>query len=416
MKLLLRTFGCRANQYDSEAVRAMVRAAGGELVDDAAEADVALFNSCAVTAGAEAELRREVRRTAGRNASLRTVIMGCASALERSSGDLDLRTLPTVVTLVAGADLNAVGRALGISAPSTPPSQQSGARALLRIQDGCDEHCTFCTTVLARGRNRSRDIDALVEEAARLADHHTEIVLTGVHIGSYGTDAGSSLSALLDRLVAEVPAARFRLSSLEATEVDPSLADRIVARDGHVASYLHAPLQSGSDRVLKRMGRHWYSATTYARAIERLAARQSVLGLGADVITGFPGEDEDDHRATVALVRALPFTALHVFPWSARPGTSAERLAGRVAPEVARARALELRSLASDKAERYRAGRAGGAADIVVIRDGDRREGLTEDYLSVALGNGAPRRGARFHARLASVGGTLTAHAVTVSP
>src|SRR5205814_1248244 len=141
------------------------------------------------------------------------------------------------------------------------------------------------------------------------------IVLTGIHIGSYGADIGTSLSLLVESLVTKVPSVRFRLSSLEATEVDERLFDLLV--DGtHLAPYLHAPLQSGSNRILKRMGRHWYSAESYAARIARIAAARTVFGFGADVISGFPGETEDDHRATAALVERLPFTSLHVFRYS----------------------------------------------------------------------------------------------------
>lgn len=414
MKLFLRTFGCRANQYDTEAVRAMALAAGAELVADAALADVAVFNSCAVTTEAEADLRQQVRRAARANPGLRTLIMGCASALPEREGALSLRALPTVSHTLPGADLAGVALALGVTPPAgVRTTHQTGARALLRIQDGCDEHCTFCATTLARGASRSRPEETLVEEAERLAALHPEIVLTGVHIGSYGADTATSLGALLERLVRDVPQVRFRLSSLEATEVDDRLAELLTGAPGRVAPYLHAPLQSGSDRLLRRMGRHWYTAATYAAAIERLVARAPVFGVGADVIAGFPGETADDHAATLALLAALPVTGLHVFPWSARPGTAAERLGARVAGDVARGRAAALRALGASLETRYRAGRAGGTADVVVCREGgDERTGLTEDYLSVLPGDPASPRRSRYAARLRSHGGRLVADAI----
>jgi threonylcarbamoyladenosine tRNA methylthiotransferase MtaB len=412
VKLYLRTFGCRANQYDSEAVRAMVVAAGVSIVDAPDDADVAVFNSCAVTSEAVADLRQQLRRAARRNPRLRSVVMGCASA-EPEAGASALASLPSVRALVAGADLRAVAGALELPMPdSVRTSHQSGARALLRIQDGCDEHCTFCVTTLARGAHRSRPADLLVSESRELAEHHAEIVLTGVHIGSWGREAGSSLGALLERLVTEVPRARFRLTSIEATEVDERLADLLVGAPGRVAPHLHAPLQSGSDRVLRRMGRHWYSAAAYAAAVERLAARASVFALGADVIAGFPGERAEDHAATMALATSLPFTSLHVFPFSPRPGTAAPRLPDQVVPSVARARAAELRELGARHAERHRAARVGGTADVVVVRGGSSPEGLTEDYLAVSVEPGVPR-GARLAARLLEDGNRL--HAATVT-
>ncbi len=403
MKVHLRTFGCRANQYDTEAVRAMLAAAGAEVVQDAAEADVAVFNSCAVTAEAEADLRKAVRRATRERPGLRSVIMGCASALPRASDDpARLDTLPGVEALVAGADLVQLARALDLPPESAlaVAGTQSGARALLRVQDGCDEHCTFCATTLARGANRSRPVAALLDEAQRLAERHPEIVLTGVHIGTYGRDAGTSLGALLEALVARVPGARFRLSSVEATEVDDQLSSLLRDADRHVCPYLHAPLQSGSDRLLRRMGRHWYTAAAYADAVERLTGDRPVFGLGADVIAGFPGETEEDHAATLALVERLPFTALHVFPYSARPGTAATRLPDPVAPAVAQRRAAELRALARVKGESYAARRSGGSADVVVIGEGARRSGMTEDYLTVRLTDPSLPRGTRLRATL----------------
>lgn len=407
MKVYLRTFGCRANQYDSERVRAMVQAAGGTIVAEPRDADVAVFNSCAVTAAAEADLRQGVRRAAREQPALRSVVMGCAAALDakpRGARTAPLSALPSVDVVVAGADLPAVAAALGLERAerldAVPTRGQSGARALLRVQDGCDEHCTFCATTIARGAHRSRAIDALVAEATALAAHHPEIVLTGVHIGSYGLDTGGSLGGLVRRLVRDVPHVRFRLTSVEATEVDPELRELLTSEPARVAPYLHAPLQSGSDAVLRRMGRHWYRAAGYARAIERLVRDTPVFGLGADVIAGFPGETAADHCATVDLVERLPFTSLHVFPWSPRPGTAAERLPDRVAPSQIAERAAELREVSARKAAEYRAARVGGIADVVVVTGAPRREGITGDHLTVRAADVSLPRGSRFLATL----------------
>jgi len=394
VKAYLRTFGCRANQYDTEAVRAMIEASGGEIVATPDDADLAVFNSCAVTAAAEADLRQSVRRAARRAPALRTVVMGCAAARD----DGTIAALPTVEQVVAGGDLLGVAEALGLPAPAVPPHVQTGTRALLRIQDGCDEHCTFCATTLARGAARSRRVDTLVNEAERLADHHPEIVLTGIHIGHYGVDTDTTLSALVERLVREVPRVRFRLSSLEATEVDDRLRE-LFAEPDRLAPHLHAPLQSGSDAVLKRMGRHWYKAAAYVAAVERIAASVPVFGLGADIIAGFPGEKEEDHRCTVALAESLPFTYLHVFPYSVRPGTAAERLDGHVAASTIERRAAALRAIADRHGAAHRASRMGRECDLVVMGTAARREGLTEDYLTVAVDPSIPR-GTRCRARL----------------
>lgn len=399
VRVYLQTFGCRANQYDSEAVVAMVGAGSGIIVESIDDADVAIFNSCAVTAEAEADLRQQVRGAARRNPRIRTVVMGCAAATSAPA----IAALPRVAAVVPGAELTRLADAIGLAVPSgaIATGAQRGTRGLLRVQDGCDEHCTFCATTLARGANRSRPVATISAEAARLAEHHAEIVITGVHIGTYGQDLGSTLGELLERLVRDVPDVRFRVSSVEATEVDARLAALLTGDPRRVAPYLHAPLQSGSDAVLRRMGRHWYTAREYLSAIEALVTRSAVFGLGADIIAGFPGETSADHAATVDIVQSLPFTSLHVFPYSRRPGTAAERLGGDVPGGTRRERAAALRQLGDASAAAYRMRRVGGEADVIVIghRDG-RRDGLTEDYLSVRLADPSLVRGARIHAVL----------------
>ena len=184
MKVFLRTFGCRANQYDSEVVRSLVAAGGGEVVATPDEADVAIFNSCAVTHEAVVDLRKGVRRATRRREGLRSIVMGCAAAVDRG----ELRTLPSVDHVIPGADFPAIAAALGLPGGATAVIRgaQSGTRALLRIQDGCDEHCTFCATTMARGENRSRPVNDLVAEAQILAESHPEIVLTGITSGRTG--------------------------------------------------------------------------------------------------------------------------------------------------------------------------------------------------------------------------------------
>jgi threonylcarbamoyladenosine tRNA methylthiotransferase MtaB len=390
----------------------MAEAGGASIVDALEDADFAVFNSCAVTADAVADLRQQIRRGARRNPALRSVVMVCAAALVHGrDAKRSLRALPTVESLVGGADLEGVARALDVDPvlATARSARQSGARALLRIQDGCDEHCTFCATTLARGANRSRPIQELVAEAERLSEWHGEIVLTGVHIGTYGHDSGSSLSALVERLVRAVPRTRFRLSSVEATEVDDALRERLVARDGGLVPYLHAPLQSGSDRILKRMGRHWYTASSYAAAVERIVRDAPVFGLGADIIAGFPGESEDDHRATASLLESLPFTGLHVFPYSERPATAAERLGGRVSSGEIRKRARVLREVGERKADAYRRLRAGGEAELLILGNAATREGLTEDYIRARCTDPSVERGSRVMVRLEYAGGAMLA-------
>ncbi len=387
MNVYFHTFGCKANQYDTERVRQAFADAGVTVVDAPEAADLAVVNSCTVTQESEAKLRRYVRHQA--RAGRDTIVMGCAAALDGGT----LASLPRVRAVVGGADPEPVLRAAGVVATRVDQVLRrfaGSARGWLKIQDGCDEHCTFCATTIARGANRSRPVGDLVAEARALAEHHAELVLTGVHIGTYGKDREGSLGALLDTLVTSVPEVRFRLSSIEATEVDDQIARLLLAVPDRVAAHLHAPLQSAANRVLKRMGRHWYTAETYRARIEWLAGRLPVFGLGADVIAGFTGETDAEHRATLDFIAALPFTYLHVFPFSVRPDAPAAKLAGRLPEAVVRERARELRTLGEDKTAAYRAVRRGGRGDGVVCgRQSGRVEVLTQDYLTVYLSSHA---------------------------
>ncbi|MEO5903428.1 MAG: MiaB/RimO family radical SAM methylthiotransferase [Gemmatimonadaceae bacterium] len=414
MKVFVQTYGCRANQYDTEAVLGLLASASVEVVQNAENADFAVFNSCSVTSAAEADLRSGIRRAVRLNPSIRTVVMGCAPGIsDRSEATTPLASLPSVEWLVVGGDVRGVGVALGLSLPDVArPTTQTGSRALLRIQDGCDEHCTFCVATRARGSNRSRHIGEIINEAVSLSATHPEIVLTGIHIGTYGADTGSSLGELLERLVAETESVRFRLTSIEATEVDERLAWLLTSDSRRVAPHLHAPLQSASSRILRRMGRHWYDAASYSSAVIRLIGERDIFALSGDVICGFPGETESDHSETVDMVRALPFTALHVFPYSPRPGTAAIKLKDAVADSTVSRRARELRAIAAEKAQLYSARQSGRIADVIAVGNG---VGLTEDYLSVDIPDLRIPRRSRFGATLDFVNGRLVAIPVSVT-
>jgi len=196
--------------------------------------------------------------------------------------------------------------------------------------------------------------------------------------------------------------------------VDAQL-EELFQHPARLAPHLHAPLQSGNDRVLRRMGRHWYTARDYGHAIERIARSLPVFGLGADIIAGFPGETELEHQQTMALVGWLPFTYLHVFPYSSRPGTAAERLPEHLPSDVVQRRARELRTLGEAKARAHRASRVGTIADVIAVRS-DTREGMTEDYLAVRIAEPILPRGTRLTARLDGDAETLTAHPFDAGP
>lgn len=404
MRVFYHTFGCKANQYDTERMRQEVEARGGGTASSAAEADVVVVNTCTVTNQADADARRMIRRLQRRNPEVRIVVAGCSAALKAP-----VYEAMEVAGVVAGHDPVQVAGAVDSSLPHTPLVQLSDRRALdrldvepvgaellarragatrgwLKIQDGCDRKCAFCATRLARGESRSRPADEIVAEARVLALHHPELVLTGVHIGHYGVDLpdGPALSGLTARLLDEVPEVRFRLGSVEATEIDDDLVDLLVTSGGRLAPHLHMPLQSGADPVLRRM-RRWHTREQYRRRTLDIAARLPVLGLGADVITGFPGETDADHEATARLVDELPFTYLHVFPFSPRDDTVAAQLQLEmpVPQRVAGERSRDLRERVAEKGADYRRRRAGQGAEVVVEDGG---QALTGDYLRVRLG------------------------------
>jgi threonylcarbamoyladenosine tRNA methylthiotransferase MtaB len=426
-RVAFHTFGCKANQYDTERMRQEVEARGAEAVADWAEARVVVVNTCTVTNQADAGARRFIRKVRREHPEARIVVAGCSAALRAPEYQAMKETAGVVEghdpSRVAQAVLPHLGRRdetpklvqLGVRKRSLDRMdaepvgaeillrRDGGTRGWLKIQDGCDRKCAFCATRLARGESRSRPPDEVIREALTLARVHPELVLTGIHIGHYGMDLelDLTLGRLLARLLDAVPDVRFRLGSVEATEVDDLLLELLVTSGGRVAPHLHMPLQSGADPVLRRM-RRWHTREMYrVRAleiIEAMAARgltisdgAPVLGLGADIITGFPGETEDDHRATAELVEELPYTYLHVFPFSPREGTVAADLVEEmpVPQRVAGERSKELRDIVQAKGEAYRRRRAGTSARVVL--EGEGRSALTEDYLRVGVSGPPPK-------------------------
>ncbi len=395
MKVHFITFGCKANQYDTERFRQELQARGVEVVDDAESADACVINTCTVTNNADATARRAVRRVRKENPGARIVVAGCSAALRPEM----FEEMKGVTGVVGGHDPVQVADAV---APESPllelheepiggallQRNERGTRGWMKIQDGCNRRCSFCATQMARGVSRSRHPDEIVAEARALSEVHREIVFTGIHIGHYGLDlnergapAEHSLSKLVGRLLEEVPGVRFRLGSVEATEIDNELLGLLQDSGGRLVPHLHVPMQSGADPVLRAM-RRWHTRAQYRDRMVEIAEALPYLGLGADVIVGFPGETEADFEQTRALVEELPFTYLHVFPYSVRDGTAAASLPDRVPGDVAAERSRELREVALEKGLQYIRSRAGQAAEVIV-EDGE--FGLTEDYLRARL-------------------------------
>jgi threonylcarbamoyladenosine tRNA methylthiotransferase MtaB len=417
-RIYFHTFGCRANQYDTERMRQLLELRGCETVGDPAQADAVVVNSCTVTANADSELRRYVRavdrRSGGRVA---VVVAGCAAAVAPEA----IRALEGVSAVVPGQDPEAVARSLGVRAVGPLESEAGvlersarGTRAWLKVQDGCDLNCSYCLIRVARGGSRSRGVEEIVAEARRLGEHHPEISLTGIHIGLFGKDLAprTSFASLLETLLERVPDVRFRVGSLECNQLDDRVIRLMEDSGGRLAPHLHVPLQSGSDRVLRRM-RRAYPSGRYRERVERLCVRVWPLGLGTDVIVGFPGERDEDHRATLELIEALPFTYVHVFPYSERSGTDAVRLPDPVPPRVKAERSREIRALVRAKAEAYRRSRVGTMARVVLEGDG-RVTAVTGDYLKLPASASLVAGGPRLQpARIAAADGELRAEAYT---
>ncbi len=409
-RVALTTLGCRLNQVDGLELGAALEARGFRAVSADEPADVVVVNTCTVTARADFSDRQAIHRAVRRHPGARVVVTGCwaqtdpeavarVAGVDLVVGNADKARLPELVERLLDAPL-ASGRraerhvsdiaAVRELAPGPPTRALDRSRAFVKVQDGCQHRCAFCIVPLARGVSRSREPHAVIEQVRRLAEAgHRDVTLTGVDLGHYGRDLAprTTLAALL-RQVVEVRGLRWvRLSSVLPAYFTAELVE-VVAGSPVVAPHLHVPLQSGSDAVLRRMRRP-YTAAMYRRLVERLAAAIPGLGLGADVIVGFPGETDADFAATRAMIEALPFTYLHVFPYSHRPGTEAATLGDGVDTTTIAARGRELRTLAADKSLAFRRGLMDSTHDAVVLETRDRASGalvgLTGAYVEVVF-------------------------------
>ncbi|MBI2157598.1 MAG: tRNA (N(6)-L-threonylcarbamoyladenosine(37)-C(2))-methylthiotransferase MtaB [Candidatus Rokubacteria bacterium] len=401
------TLGCRLNQVDSQQLQTALEARGFTTVPFAGPADVVVVNTCTVTARAEFSDRQAIRRAARLAPGARLVVTGCwaqtspgavagLAEVDLVVGNADKARLPDLIgDLLGGArpparvSVSPIAEATAVEV--APLARVPGrSRAFLKVQDGCQHRCAFCVVPLARGASRSLEPKVVLDQARRLVEAgHPELVLTGVDLGHYGADLlpRTTLAALLRDLVG-LPGLRWlRLSSLLPAYFSEELIEALTASP-RIAPHLHIPLQSGSDRVLRAMRRP-YTAAMYRRLVERLAAAIPALGLGADVIVGFPGETEEDFAATAGLVAALPFSYLHVFPFSPRAATEAVRLAGRVDTRVVARRGRALRELGRAKHRTFSERLVGGIQEVLVLETRDRATGalvgLTGNYIEVAF-------------------------------
>jgi threonylcarbamoyladenosine tRNA methylthiotransferase MtaB len=368
--------GCRVNQAEMAALQRLLRSGGVELVDERAGADLVVVNTCTVTSIADRKSRQLVRRARRDNPNALVIVTGCSASIDPGSiraadpqarlfdNESKARLVDELADLLAGWGL---GRDAAESAPaadSTAPADSAEAgewaeavdsaeavasdrtRAYVKVQDGCSLFCTYCIVPRARGPERSSEPSAVIEEVrAALAAGHREVVLTGINVGAYRA-AGLDLAGLVRRLLAETGVERVRLSSVEPQHLTDELLDVWRGSAGRCLPHFHMPLQSGDDAILRRMGRR-YLTRDYAALVARVRLAIPGAAVHADLIAGFPGEDEGSWERTLDFVRGLELAGIHVFRYSARPGTPATRMVGQVDPATRKRRAAEALALAA---------------------------------------------------------------------
>ena len=363
------TFGCKVNQYETQALREAWIARGGTECDNPGAADVVCVNSCAITARGERDARHAVARLRRDAPGARVVLTGCAARL--AAGQATGDGVPDAIVpqefksrLLAGPDASRSPADADGGDGAFPPFAISGfrrARPVLKVQDGCRHRCTYCIVPLTRGPCRSRDPFDAVREARRLLEAgYAELMISGINLRQYGRDRPEfgDFWSLLQRLDAALAPefagrARLRISSLEPSQLDARGLD-ILQSCRMVCPHLHISLQHASPDILRRMGRGHYTADMLERAVESLRGHWPVMALGADMLLGFPGEREEDVRRLLDLIRRLPFSYAHVFPYSRRPGTAADAMDGHLPQRLKQERAARVRAAIAERQRAFR--------------------------------------------------------------
>jgi threonylcarbamoyladenosine tRNA methylthiotransferase MtaB len=400
MKIYLDTVGCRLNQAEIESMARQFRAAGHEITATPQGADLAVINTCMVTARAASDSRGKIRQIA-RAGAAQIIATGCWATLqpEQAGG------LPNVVRVVPNDHKDAlVAEFLNLQSPRYDlepiareplPGPRHRTRAFIKVQDGCDNRCTFCITTLARGKGRSRSIgDVISDIQFALSGDSKEIVLTGVHLGSWGQDLGSHLRDLVQAILCETCVSRLRLSSLEPWDLDQEFFS--LWKDPRLCQHLHLPLQSGCAATLKRMARKT-SPESFRDLVGAAREIMPDVAITTDMITGFPGETESEFRESLDFVREINFAGGHVFSFSPRPGTGAARMREQVGPDVKKRWNHILRDVFEESAKAYRSKFIGQTLPVLwesttnLGAVGWQLEGHTGNYLRVRAAAPSPR-------------------------
>ncbi len=402
MRVAVKTLGCKVNQYDTAVVEGLLAERSWRRVDFSEAADAYLINSCTVTDRADAEARRLARRARRTNPEARVIMTGCyaqtspgeLAALDEIDYVVGLGHLPELLSAIAGdlaeetvvSDLRRATEVSTFGISSFP----GRSRAYVKVQEGCDLFCTFCIVPVARGRSRSVEPAAVLEEIERLQTRgHKEVVLTGVHLGGYGLDLSPAidLARLLEAVADARPALRVRLSSIDPPELGERVID-ILAGSSVFCPHLHVPLQAGDDDVLRRMKRN-YTTVEAASALDRIRRRIPDVCIGTDLITGFPGETEEEFRRSLDYIESLQPSYLHVFPYSERSSTSAAKRWPALPDSLVHERAREMRLLDRRLRERYRQRFIGRRVSVLIEQVREPQSGLlkgySENYLPVSV-------------------------------
>jgi threonylcarbamoyladenosine tRNA methylthiotransferase MtaB len=400
-KYFVQNFGCRATQADGAALEAMLTAKGLAASDERAAADLVVLNTCTVTSSADDDVRHTIRRVHRENPSARILVTGCYA----QRAPEELASMPGVEWVVGNSHKTQIANLVTLSSPEAPyhgnihvgdifaqrdfltaPVEDAAGdrtRPNLKIQDGCNNRCSFCVIPFVRGRSRSAPAEQVVDQVRGLARRYREVVLSGINLGRWGREPGSRmrLADLLRLLLAGTEVERLRLSSVEPMDFSDDLLG-LMAESPRIAKHVHAPLQSGSDRVLRRMHRK-YRPRHYADRVVK--ARQWMPGaaIGADVMVGFPGESDEEFEENRQFIESLPFTYLHVFTYSERPGTPAATHPGAVPMPVRKERNRVLRELAASKNAAFRETMVGRALSAVTLYEPG--AALSDNFLRIAL-------------------------------
>lgn len=409
MKVYFLTLGCRVNQYETDAARRLFLDNGHENADTPEEADVCIVNTCSVTGEADRKSSQMLRRMAKNNPNAVIVAMGCASELKTGDVAADIvigtRDKNTVVSKVEEFLAARENKELTHITSHTRPEvsktdtyhdfgtvlSPEGTRAFIKIEDGCNNFCTYCVIPYARGRVVSRSEESCIREAEYLVENgFKEIIVSGIHLCSYGKDQGRDITALLDLLkkIDAIPGLeRLRLGSLEPKSMTPEFINGLKELK-HLCPHFHLSLQSGSDTVLRRMNRK-YTTEEYEDRVKALRAEFPDMSLTTDIITGFPEETEAEFEETIEYAKKLKFAKIHVFPYSVREGTKAADMP-QIDMSIRKARAKRLIEVSSKLEAEFAASMIGKEAEILIekIEDKDGRltaEGYTANYIRAFL-------------------------------